>query len=184
MALDELWKYKKAYNELPNYRMGSFRKQIMHEDIQTMEPGKTYLDVGCGRGETIEAGLGRGLDSYGTDFVGELAGGRVLQADAEDLPYDDKSFDYVTCYDVLEHLTPGTEQTVLDELFRVCRVELIVTTNNKPSHLPDGTDLHVNKRERDVWEKDLQDRLGPEDKLYYKPFGPGANEWHWRVVFA
>lgn len=182
MALEERWKYDRAYKELPNYRMGSMRKSIMHEDVQTMEPGKTYLDVGCGRGETVEAGLGRGLDSYGCDFAGILAGGRILQADAEDLPYDDLSFDYVSCYDVLEHLTPGTEQAVLDELFRVCRVELFITTNDKPSHLPDGTDLHVNKRPREVWEQDLRDRLGPNDRMHFKTFH--GNEWHWRIEFA
>jgi ubiquinone/menaquinone biosynthesis C-methylase UbiE len=182
MALDELWKYEQAYSTLANYRMGPMRKEIMHEDIETMEPGKTYLDVGCGRGETVEFGLGHGVDAYGCDFVPQLAGPRILQADAESLPYADKSFDYVSCYDVLEHLTIGTELTVLDELFRVCRVELFITTNNKPSHLPDGTDLHVNKREREVWEQFLRDRLGPEDALHYKTFH--GNEWHWRVEFA
>ena len=182
MALDELWKYEKAYATLPNYRMGATRKSIMHEDIQTMLEGKTYLDVGCGRGETIEAGLGRGLDAYGTDIVADLCGGRVLQSDIESLPHDDKSFDYVSCYDVLEHLTPGTEQKALDELYRVCRRELFITTNNKPSRLPSGEDLHVNKREREVWEEDLRRRLGPDDRLHYKTFG--GNEWHWRVEFA
>jgi SAM-dependent methyltransferase len=184
MGLGERWKYVRAYSELPQYRMGHMRKAIMHLDIQTMEPGCTYLDVGCGRGETVEAGLGHGLDSYGCDFVGLLTGGRIIQADAEDLPYEDKSFDYVSCYDMLEHVDPGTEQGVLDELYRICRRELFVTTNNKPSHLPDGTDLHVNKRERIVWEQDLRDRLSPDDKLHYKPFGPGESEWHWRIEFA
>ncbi len=181
MALDEQWKYEKAYSTLATYRMGPMRKEVVHTDIETMEPGKTYLDVGCGRAETVEFGLGRGIDAYGCDFVPELSGPRILQADAESLPYADESFDYVSCYDVLEHLTVGTEQKVLDELFRVCRIELFVTTNNKPSHLPSGEDLHVNKREREAWESDLRDRLGPDDTLHYKTFG--GNEWHWRVVF-
>ena len=184
MALEELWKYEKAYSELATYRMGPMRKEVVHQDIQTMEPGKTYLDVGCGRAETVEAGLGRGLDAYGTDFVPALCGGRVLQADAEHLPYEDKSFDYVSCYDVLEHLTPGTEQAVIDQLFRICRRELFITTNNKRSVLPTGEDLHVNKRERKVWDQDLKDRLTDDDRIFYKGFGPGGTEWHWRIVFA
>jgi len=182
MALDELWKYEKAYSTLATYRMGWMRKEIVREDIQTMTQGNTYLDVGCGRAETIEFALGRGVDAWGCDFVPELANDRVLQADAESMAYDDKSFDYVSCYDVLEHLTVGTEQKVLDELFRVCRMELFITTNNKPSRLPTGEDLHINKRERSVWEQDLRDRLGPADTMHYKTFGAG--EWHWRIVFG
>lgn len=182
MAVAERWKYEKAYSTLATYRMGPLRKEIMHEDIQSMEPGKTYLDLGCGRAETIEAGLGHGVDSYGVEFVAALCGGRVMQADIESLPHEDKSFDYVSCYDVLEHLTIGTEQKVLDEMFRVCRGELFITTNNKKSVLPSGEDLHVNKREREVWEKDLRRRLGPDDKMYYKTYG--GNEWHWRIEFA
>ncbi len=182
MALDEVWKYDKAYSTLPNYRMGLLRREIMHADIQSMEQGKTYLDVGCGRGETVDAGLGHGLDAYGTEVVRGLCGGRIMHADIERLPHEDKSFDYVSCYDVLEHLTPGTEQKALDELYRICRGELFITTNNKRSCLPTGEDLHVNKRQREAWEKDLRRRLGPDDRVYYKTFG--GNEWHWRIEFA
>jgi ubiquinone/menaquinone biosynthesis C-methylase UbiE len=182
MALDELWKYEKAYSTLTNYRMGMLRKEIVRADILTMNPETTYLDVGCGRGETIDFALGRGIDAYGCDFVPLLANERVLKADAENLAYDDKSFDYVSCYDVLEHLTIGTEVGVLDELFRVCRRELFITTNNKNSFLPSGEDLHINKRERDEWEQFIRDRLGPDDKMFYKTFG--GNEWHWRIEFA
>ena len=182
MAVDELWKYEIAYSTLANYRMGPLRKEIMHQDIQTMIPGHTYLDLGCGRGETIEAALGHGVDAFGTEIVRALCGERIIEADIEDLPHADKSFDYVSCYDVLEHLTPGTEQGALDEMFRVCRGHLFITTNDKPSRLPTGEDLHVNKRKREVWEADLRRRLGPLDKMYYKTFG--GNEWHWRIVFA
>lgn len=183
MALDELHKYEKAYR-LDTYRMGPYRREVMYRDVGEMRPGSRYLDVGCGRGETLQQAAGNGVEAWGTEIVESLCGGRVVRADIESLPWPADHFDYVTCYDVLEHLTPGTEQRALDELFRVCRGQIIVTTNKKPSRLPSGEDLHVNKREAAEWQADILARCADGDRVFFKQFGPAGSDWYWRVVLA
>ena len=178
------WKYEKAYSTLPNYRMGSGRYRLVQEDIAGMTRGLRYLDVGCGRAETLHMARQGGLDAWGTDIVAELTvDPNILDADIEALPFQDGEFDYVSCYDVLEHLEPGTEQQALDELGRVCSKHLFLSTNDKYSHLPSGEDLHINKRSRCAWQADIDARWADTARIFFKTFGHLGSEWHWRIEF-
>lgn len=177
----ERWKYEKAYRELSSYAMGPKRKNQMLKDLTEAAQvlsGCKYLDVGCGRGETLDKARQLGFDAWGTELVPQLCNDRVISASGTALPFGSNTFGLVTCYDVLEHLVPGDEQIVLDELGRVCGHTLILTTNNKPSHLPDGTDLHINKRERSEWDADIVARWGAAN-VFYHEFYP--REWHWKI---
>jgi ubiquinone/menaquinone biosynthesis C-methylase UbiE len=170
------------YSELPDYRMGRARMILMLNDVAHMEKGLRYLDVGCGRAETLLHARQHGMDAWGTDIVPELIGDQIVEGDICDLPFEDNSFDYVSCYDVLEHLPPGTEQKALDELGRVCSRQLVLTTNDKPSHLPSGEDLHINKRPRAEWQADILARWN-DQRVYFSTFGHMNSEWKWRIVF-
>jgi len=183
MSREEQWKYEKAYSTLDTYRMGSARYSLVQEDIAAMERGLRYLDVGCGRGETLHMATQAGLEAWGVEIVPELLTDRIVDADVDSLPFDDDAFHYVSCYDVLEHLPPGSEQRALDELGRVCSKQLTLSTNNKPSFLPTGEDLHINKRERVVWEDDIRTRWGNQAHIFYKGYGHLNTEWHWRIVW-
>lgn len=78
--------------------------------------GARVLDVGCGGGFTCEYLAERGADVTGLEVNPDLlraarehasAGGLVIDyvpGVAEALPFDDASFDVVTCVDVLEHV--------------------------------------------------------------------------------
>ena len=86
------------------------------------------LDVGCGAGGTLRRLSGRseisraiGVDSSphalalaGKDY--SLARGSILN-----LPFEDESFDVVTCFDVLQHLDAGKDRTAVEEMTRVLR---------------------------------------------------------------
>jgi len=93
--------------------------------------GLKALDVGCGGGFTCEFMANRGMIVSGIDpsqnsiqVAQEHASQSGLKIDyshgfAEDLPYDDNSFDLVTCVDVLEHVADLNK--VIAEINRVLK---------------------------------------------------------------
>ncbi len=184
MSTAEKWKYDKAYS-LESYRLQGVRFEEVQRDIAFMPAGATYLDVGCGRGESLDMAEMRGVVAFGTELVEAIIerDERIHFADVCALPFETADFDYVSCYDVLEHLVPGDEQAALDELGRVCRKRLIITTNDRPSHLPTGEDLHINKRPRNVWHDDIVARWGTANVTARDFGGPGRQDWKWIVNF-
>ena len=79
--------------------------------LLSADRGATLLDVACGQGIFLDYARSRGLDVAGVD-VSEVAvevarrrvpGATVLLGDGEKLPFDDASFDRVTCIGSLEH---------------------------------------------------------------------------------
>ena len=88
---------------------------------------KTLLDVGCGRGHCIEKFLGLGLDVTGCDvYAKAIAGSKAnyVQGNVEHLPFEDCSFDVVTCFHTLEHVRRLS--AALSELKRVARKQLFL----------------------------------------------------------
>ncbi len=83
------------------------------------------LDVGCGTGANLEMlsqfGDAEGVDvsAEALDFCRARGLRRVKQGAAEELPYDDESFDLVTGLDVVEHL--DDDVAGLKEMRRVLR---------------------------------------------------------------
>jgi len=88
---------------------------------------KTLLDVGCGRGHCIERFLGVGVDVTGCDIYTKPIGASVAKyflGNVEHLPFDDRSFDVVTCFHTLEHVRRLS--TAFRELKRVARNQLFL----------------------------------------------------------
>ena len=89
-----------------------------------LPPGARVLDAGCGSGRTLDelARYGR-LHGVELNPLGIVAarsrGHEVAQAPVEEIPYEDASFDLVTCLDVIEHTDDDT--AALRELRRVAR---------------------------------------------------------------
>lgn len=176
MKISEVEKYQACYRE-PNYRLQGARLARVSQDIDAMEPGATYLDVGCGRGEMVARALRRGVFATGLELVPELEGDHVVTGEITALPFADDLFDYVSCYDVIEHLPPEQVDRALDELFRVCRGTLLLTTNDKQSRLGD-LELHLTRMPRAWWDRQLVARAG-EGLIVRDDYG--RDEWHWRI---
>jgi ubiquinone/menaquinone biosynthesis C-methylase UbiE len=89
--------------------------------------GKRHLDVACGTGHLVAAATKRGAISEGIDFAPTMIEAartnypeeQYQVADAAELPYDDRSFDVVTCAFGLSHLE--NPQTAVAEAFRVLK---------------------------------------------------------------
>jgi SAM-dependent methyltransferase len=103
------------------------RRRIIRAELDrlALPPGAGVLDAGCGSGRTLQE-----LVDYGqvsgielNEEAAELARGRghgdVRVGRLEELPWDDETFDLVTCLDVVEHVPD--DRAALAELRRVCR---------------------------------------------------------------
>ena len=97
------------------------------------------LDVGCGKG-LIHAPLkARSRRMNAVEIVGidaylpylrnvKSQGSEAIQAHASYLPFRDRVFDGVIALEVIEHLSEEEGRRMLDELERVCRGRIIVST--------------------------------------------------------
>ena len=105
--------------------MASFVGRIALELRRDNDTSPRILDVGCGTGGNmqmlLEFGAVEGVDvsQDAVEFCRARAVAPVKQAAAEDLPYNDESFDLVTGFDVIEHL--DDDVAGLREMRRVLR---------------------------------------------------------------
>jgi glycosyltransferase involved in cell wall biosynthesis/SAM-dependent methyltransferase len=132
------------------------------------------LDVGCGvvplcnwisrRGHRVTA-----IDPSDTDIdlLSRNQLNRFYRSDvayevgrAEELRFEDGTFDVVTCISVLEHLAPGNDRLALWEIARVLKPggKLIITFDVSPSPLP----------------QDGQAAWPPDRRRYAEPFSAQA----------
>jgi ubiquinone/menaquinone biosynthesis C-methylase UbiE len=94
---------------------------------------QTVLDVGCGKGFRK---LFRKYESIGIDIESaflETAKKRnnykaLLRVNINNLQFPDKSFDAVTCCEVIEHLNKEDGLKLLDRLEKIARKRIIITT--------------------------------------------------------
>lgn len=149
----EFAKYEYAYKNA-NYHMKPGRLSDALRDLSTAPCGGSYLDVSCGKGEMLEAAISLGFtQARGTEIVTALLNcERIVYAQADSLPFEDKSFDVVSLFDVIEHLIPGDDRLACLELARVARRAVVLTASNRPSFNDRGEDLHINRRLYEEWD--------------------------------
>lgn len=98
------------------------RYLIRRFDIKS---GSKCLEIGCGRGEFLEAFQRAGLECYGTDLSDYCAKNKtnlkVIRSDISksDLPYADGSFDLVYHKSFIEHFY--SPEKIMIETFRVLK---------------------------------------------------------------
>ena len=88
------------------------------KSIAALEP-LSLLDVGCGHNAFVKEIKKFGIEkAVGVDFACKSAD---KIADILDLPFTDKEFDFLTAWDVLEHLLPDQIDSALLEMQRVSK---------------------------------------------------------------
>jgi len=87
----------------------------------------SLLDVGCGDGSFLGVIKERGWDVVGCDIVSRTKDQSTtyVRCSADNLPFQDNSFDVVTCHHTLEHVLDLNR--AISELKRVARKQVIVT---------------------------------------------------------
>ena len=117
-------------------RMGKEAERVAEPVLFSGEIPKV-LDVGCGTGidytRLVELGFGYWAVEPIPKFIArarelypEI---RVLQERVWDIPFNDNNFDVVWCKGVMQHLPPGSYPEAIDELWRVTKTLLMISTN-------------------------------------------------------
>ena len=104
-----------------------------------LKPGSRVLDVGCGKGFLVYDLMkeGKPIDAYGIDISQYAIKNspssiriKLKQGTAENLPYDDKSFDMVVSINTLHNLPRDGVIRALREIERVSRGKSYVVVDS------------------------------------------------------
>ena len=129
--------YEQWLKRPTNQRIAVLENQLLIDILRPL-PGKTVLDIGCGTGAgltpLIEAGLlATGLDPspYMLDIAAKNLGNRVdrHRGFAEDLPFEDNSFNYACLNTTLEFVE--NPQQAIQEACRVAKDKLFLGVLNR-----------------------------------------------------
>ena len=129
--------YEQWLKRPTNQRIAVLENQLLIDILKPL-PGKTVLDIGCGTGASlaplIEAGLlATGLDPspYMLDFASKKFGNRVdlHRGFAEDLPFEDNSFNYACLNTTLEFVE--NPRQAIQEACRVARDRIFLGVLNR-----------------------------------------------------
>jgi SAM-dependent methyltransferase len=113
----------------------ALEERAIRRAIQPLARGGRILDVACGTGRVTALLVREGFaEVVGSDVSPammavaqrHLPHVEFFQSDATRLPFDDRSFDAVTCMGLLMHLDADTRVAVLKQLARVSRRPLVV----------------------------------------------------------
>ncbi len=130
-------RYEQWLNRDSNRQVVDLENQLL---VEMLHPrfGERILDIGCGGGASLMPFLGKGIQLTGIDpspYMLDIArrklGHRVdfYQGFAEDLPFDDNSFDYATLCLTLEFADDSRK--ALEEACRVAKDGVFVGILNK-----------------------------------------------------
>jgi SAM-dependent methyltransferase len=103
------------------------RRRVIRAELDRLPlpVGARVLDAGCGSGRTLQELVDYGdvsgieLNTDAAALARDRALGDVQVGRLEELPWEDQTFDLITCLDVIEHVPDDT--AALSELRRVCR---------------------------------------------------------------
>jgi ubiquinone/menaquinone biosynthesis C-methylase UbiE len=159
-----------AANPLQRALIDRFHRKIVAE-VMALSP-QSFLDAGCGEGfvarRVIDAVPGISLTGCDVSQTAlEIAAaanpeGRFVAGSVVDLPFPDRSFDVVGCFEVLEHLPDDLPRKALSELGRVARQAVVLSVPHEPlfclANAARGKNLDVRPRGSDPDHKQFWSR--------------------------
>ena len=151
-AIEKL-KYTKLYKDRPAYGDFDHSKGISKYILDTLKP-KSIVDVGCGGGHFVELCKSHGIIARGVD----IASPYDIIAPAHNIPLDDNSMEYLTSFDMMEHLIREDVPLVIKEFHRIATKGLvfkIAYTQSKGKGV-DGELLHPTVEPQSWWVKRLK----------------------------
>ena len=129
--------YEHWFNRPHNRAAFELETRLLRDLLQPMR-GESVVDIGCGTGACMAAFLEMGLQVAGLDpstYMLDLAlkkiGHRVelYRGYAEDLPFDDNSFNYACLFTTLEFVEDPKK--ALEEAFRVAKDRVFIGVLNR-----------------------------------------------------
>lgn len=131
LTKEELSKEYDKWHQQQVHKFDPSVGKLYNPSLNFLKPraGGKLLDIGCGQGQFLKLSEERGLVPFGIDIspkAVELAqkmapNSQIRVGVAEELPWEDNYFDYITCWGSLEHfLNPGAAVT---EMARVLKLE-------------------------------------------------------------
>ena len=188
----EVEKYRACYRNEKYGTAKSFVTDFRSPELNQIEPGSTYLDVSCGRGESIKYVIGKlegNVFPAGTELVPELCGDFGAYAVVSNkLPNLDglQAYDYVSCWEVLEHLPVHDVIPAVNRLLSLTNKKLFVSANDRRASGGDdhGLVLHLSRFPLRWW-LNLGDELarGGNFRFKYRNLRPDRPDTH-RWVFS
>jgi len=177
--------------------IGRFHLKVIAE-VVALSP-QTFLDAGCGEGFVARRIINASpdIDLTGCDVSGvalEIAANanpeaRFVAGSIVDLPFADRSFDVVGCFEVLEHLPDDLPRRALSELARVARQAVVLSVPHEPmfslANVARGKNLAVRPRGSDpdhkqFWSRSAFGALIAEQFVIQKLYG----SFPWTICVA
>tara|TARA_R110002051_G_scaffold324991_1_gene425066 strand:+ start:318 stop:1040 length:723 start_codon:yes stop_codon:yes gene_type:complete len=121
--------YSEAYENKHGCYGGHNHGQGIYDLIKQLGIS-SILDVGCGQNNFTKWCRENNIRSMGVDISSPKAD---IVAPAHNIPVEDKSFDYITCFDVMEHLLEEEIDEALKEFTRIARRGLLFCISYEPS---------------------------------------------------
>lgn len=153
-------KYEFIYGKKGRWKVkkygGSNYAQKIYDLIKNLKI-RSLCDVGCGKGDFCRWCANNKIKSTGIDIASKPEGSGVtlLNAYAQELPLEDKSFEFVTAFDMLEHLPPEDFYLTLDEFKRVSTRGMIFSLSYTRASNVFGENLHLIIQPKDWWAEQL-----------------------------
>jgi ubiquinone/menaquinone biosynthesis C-methylase UbiE len=119
---------------------------------------ESWLDVGCGFNEMIKEVRDNYVqDSWGIDFS---CPGADQQCDILDLPFPDNRWDFISAFDVMEHIYPDKVSIALEEMRRVSKRFVFTIAFTKAFLEYKGVNAHPTVWSREVWYETIENAGG------------------------
>jgi ubiquinone/menaquinone biosynthesis C-methylase UbiE len=162
-------KFYYAYNAEYYIKRKIQSKKHMMKYLNFLRTGSSLklLDIGCGEGHYVRDAFEEHIDAYGIDIsIDALRNAlsevkhRISFGSISEIPFDDKEFDVVTAFDIIEHIHPKDTLKAIAEIRRVLKPHgIAIMTTPNPSYFNDWAfDLtHINVRPPKFWRLMLEE---------------------------